>query len=374
MIPIFEPEFTGKERDYLLDCIDSGWISSQGRYILDFEAAFAARAGMPFGVAVSNCTTALHLALVALGVGPGDEVLCPDLTFIAPANMIALTGATPVLVDVEPVGWGLDPARMEEKITPRTKAVVVVHAFGHVADMGPILALAARHGLKVVEDVAEAPDALWIDPATGDRRVAGSMGDASCYSFFANKIMTTGEGGMVLCRDAALDKALRIHRDHGMSREQRYVHEVIGFNYRMTNMQAAIGLGQLERMDDIQARRSAQEAHYRRRFAACAKLANRPVAEWCQPVHWLTTVTLPDPALRAPLMAHLRENGVEPRPMIFPVHEAAPYVAANDPADFPVSRAISYASVHLPSANGLSAADIDRICDLVIDWVEANHR
>lgn len=188
MIPIFEPSLTGLERQYLLQAFDSGWISSQGDFILKFETQFAAWHGMPHAVACSNCTTALHLALDVLGIGSGDEVLCPDLTFISPANMIRLTGAKAVLVDVEPGSWGIDPKKMAEKITERTRAVIVVHPFGHSADMDPIMSLARTHGLKVIEDVAEAPGGRYKG------RLLGTFGDLSCFSFFANKIMTTGEG------------------------------------------------------------------------------------------------------------------------------------------------------------------------------------
>ncbi|MSO89948.1 MAG: DegT/DnrJ/EryC1/StrS family aminotransferase [Rhodospirillaceae bacterium] len=365
MIPIFEPLFEGRERDLLRECIETGWISSQGRFIGEFEAAFARRAGMPFAVVTSSCTTALHLALEALEIGPGDEVICPDLTFIAPANMIRLTGATPVLVDIDPISWGIDPAAMRAALTPRTRAVIVVHAFGHPADMDPILAIAREGGLKVIEDVAEAPDALYRG------RVVGTLGDLACYSFFANKIMTTGEGGMVICRDPALDQRLRILRDHGMSREQRYVHVLPGYNYRMTNMQAAIGLAQLERLDSIHARRNAQAALYAKRFKDNRRIAWRPAADWCRPVHWLATVTLAAPEWRDPLLAHLKDQDIEGRPMIFPVHEAAPYRAANNPNRFPVSRSISYRSLHLPSSTGLGdGAEVGRICDTVLEWLD----
>ncbi|MGE4280783.1 MAG: DegT/DnrJ/EryC1/StrS family aminotransferase [Magnetospirillum sp.] len=370
MIPIFEPEFTGKERQYLLECINTGWISSQGRFIVEFEAAYAQHTGMAFGIATSNCTTALHLSLLAMGIGAGDEVICPDLTFIAPANMIAMTGATPVLVDVEPSGWGIDPDRLEARITPRTKAIIVVHAFGHAANMGPIMEIARRHGLKVIEDVAEAPDAEWIDPATGIGQRVGTFGDAACYSFFANKIMTSGEGGIILCHDTDLARELRVLRDHGMSPERRYVHDVIGTNYRMTNLQAAMALAQLERLNETHQRRLHQAELYRQALSRCDKVTFRPVASWCKPVHWLTTITLSNPKLRTPLGNYLRHNGVEFRPMIFPVHEAKPYRSHNNPDDFPVSRDISHRSLHLPSAVGLSEQDIARICDLVVAWVE----
>lgn len=364
MIPIFEPVFEGSERDYLMSCIDTGWISSQGAFIEKFENAFAAYCGMPVGVSSSNCTTALHLSLVALDVGPGDDVICPDLTFIAPANMIALCGARPVLVDVETDTWAIDPARLENAITSKTKAVIVVHPFGHVADMNPIMEICDRRGIPVIEDVAEAPGAYYKD------RMAGSFGVMSCFSFFANKIMTTGEGGMILTRDPDLEERLRIFRDHGMSRERRYHHVVAGYNYRMTNMQAAIGLGQLERLDAILERRAFQDAQYRRRLTE-GGLTYRPVHADCRPVHWLATVTLNDAADRDPLLAHMKDNGIDCRQMVFPVHEAVPYQDANDAADYPVAISISHRSLHLPSGLGLSDQDVDRICDLVIDWTAA---
>tara|TARA_R110001592_G_scaffold57277_1_gene174134 strand:+ start:10929 stop:12032 length:1104 start_codon:yes stop_codon:yes gene_type:complete len=367
MIPIFEPVFEGAERDYLMSCIDTGWISSQGAYIEKFEAAFAEYCGMPMGVSASSCTTALHLALVALDIGPGDEVLCPDLTFIAPANMIALTGARPVLVDVEPDTWAIDPAGMTEKISDKTKAAIIVHPFGHLADMDPIMEICNRRGISVIEDVAEAPGAFYKN------RMAGTFGALSCFSFFANKIMTTGEGGMVLTRDADLDKRLRTFRDHGMSRERRYHHIVAGYNYRMTNMQAAVGLGQLERLDATLEHRALQDAQYRQRLTN-GGLAYRPVRADCRSVHWLATVTLDDAADRDPLLAYLKDNGVDGRQMVFPVHEAIPYADANDPAAFPVATAVSHRSLHLPSGTGLSAEDVGRVCDLVIDWVAERRR
>ena len=368
MIPIFEPSLTSLERQYLLEAIDSGWISSQGEFIVRFEAQFAEWHGMPHAVACSNCTTALHLALDVLGVGPGDEVLCPDLTFIAPANMIRLTGAKAVLVDVEPGSWGIDPTKMAEKITERTKAVIVVHPFGHSADMDPIMDLARTHGLKVIEDVAEAPGGRYKG------RLLGTFGDLSCFSFFANKIITTGEGGMVMTRDPGLDKALRIRRDHGMSRERRYVHEVIGFNYRMTNMQAAVGVAQVERFDGILKRRAAQAVLYEQLFSTTGKLIWRPAMPWCAMVHWLATVSLRRPDLRDPLLQHLKGQGIDCRQMVYPVHMAAPYADVNSQNDFPISRLVSLGSLHLPSTTDLPEADVGRICGAILEWLDANDR
>lgn len=368
MIPICEPSLTQLERQYVVEAIESGWISSQGDFITRFENKFAEWHDYPHAVACSNGTTALHLALAVLGVGPGDEVLCPDLTFIAPANMIRLTGAKPVLVDIEPGSWGIDPKAMCRKINSQTKAVIVVHAFGHSADMDPIMELARIHRLKVIEDVAEAPGARYKG------QLLGTFGEVSCYSFYANKIITTGEGGMVMTRDPDLERALRIHRDHGMSRQRRYVHEVVGFNYRMTNLQAAIGVAQMERLESIFALRAKQAADYSRILGSSDKLSWRPSLPWCDPVHWLATVSLRHQELRDPLLEHLKDRGIDCRQMIYPVHCAAPYAAGNDPSEFPLSRDVSLRSLHLPSSTDLAEADLQLICDALLTWVEANDR
>ncbi|MDA2909512.1 DegT/DnrJ/EryC1/StrS family aminotransferase [Nitrospiraceae bacterium AH_259_D15_M11_P09] len=366
MIPIFAPVFKERERDLLLECIDTGWISSQGRFIPYFEEQFAAWNGMRYGVATSSCTTALHLVLVSLGIGPGDEVLCPDLTFIAPANMIRLAGLKPVFVDVEEPGWGLNPEHLEHKVNPRTRAVMVVHPLGHAADMDPIMELAREHGLKVIEDVAEAPGAEYKG-----RRV-GTFGDASCYSFFANKIMTTGEGGIILTNDPELNEWLRIYRDHGMSRKERYVPIAAGFNYRMTNMQAAVGVAQMERLDEILQVRARQAEVYKGVFADNPRAVWRPVAEWCRPVHWMATITLRDASLRLrdPLLAHMREKGIDCRQMVYPVHMAEPYKEVNDPEEFPVSTSVSLRSLHLPSSLGLKPEEIKYIAETALEWLD----
>lgn len=368
MIPICEPSLTALERKYLLEAIDSGWISSQGDFITLFENKFADWHNSAHAVACSNGTTALHLALAVLEIGPGDEVLCPDLTFIAPANMIRLTGAKPVLVDIEPGSWGICPTAMSRKISSRTRAVIVVHPFGHSADMDPIMELARVHSLKIIEDVAEAPGARYKS------QMLGTFGDLSCYSFYANKIITTGEGGMVMTQDPNLDKALRIRRDHGMSRERRYVHEVVGFNYRMTNMQAAIGVAQIERLEAIFALRAKQAATYSKLLGRCEKVAWRPSLPWCDPVHWLATISLRRQELRDPLIEHLKKQGIDCRQMIYPVHTAAPYANANDPSDFQFSRDVSLRSLHLPSSTDLPEVNLQRICDALLTWVDANDR
>ncbi len=366
MIPIYSPSFGKNEKDNLLECIDTGWISSQGGFIEQFENNFSKWNAMQYGVATSSCTSALHLALVALGIGKNDEVICPDLTFIAPANMIRLTGAEPVLVDVHPINWGIDPLKLEEKITSKTKAIIVVHAYGHPADMDAISVIAKKHNLYIIEDVAEAPGAKYKG------KLVGTMGDASCYSFYANKIMTTGEGGIVLTNDKTLDKQMRIYRDHGMSREKRYVYVVAGFNYRMTNMQAAVGVGQLQHLNDVLSKRKNQEKRYKKLFAGNKKVCWRPSEEWCDTVHWMSTITLDSKELRDPLIKYMQSKEIECRQMIYPVHMAAPYENSNDPNDFPVSLSVSLRSIHLPSSLELNENEQLKIADIIQEWLDIN--
>jgi len=366
LIPIYSPSFNKEEKELLSECIDTGWISSQGKFIEQFENNFSNWNMMQHGVATSSCTSALHLALVALGVGENDEVICPDLTFIAPANMIRWAGAKPILVDVHPVNWGIDPIKLEDKITAKTKAIIVVHAFGHSADMDPISAIAKKHNLYIIEDVAEAPGAKYKD------KMVGTMGNASCYSFFANKIMTTGEGGMVLTEDESLDKQMRIYRDHGMSREKRYVHIVAGFNYRMTNMQAAVGVGQLKHLDTVLSKRKNQEKQYKKLFFGNEKVTWRPKEKWCDTVHWMSTITLNNEELRDPLLQYMQSKGIDCRQMIYPVHMAEPYIRSNNPTDFPISCSISLRSLHLPSSLELKKDDQLKITDSIQEWLETN--
>ena len=242
-IPVAAPALVGREREYVLDCMDSTWISSSGRYLERFEAEFAEFCGVRHALACCNGTVAVHLALLAHGVGPGDEVIVPTLTYVASANPIVYCGGRPVFVDAEPRTWNMDPDLIEGAITPRTRGIVVVHLYGHPTDMDPILELADRHGLWVVEDAAEAHGATYKG------RIAGSMGSISTFSFYGNKIITTGEGGMVVTDDDRLAARIRQFKGQGQDPTQRYWFPIVGFNYRMTNVAAAIGLAQLERVD-----------------------------------------------------------------------------------------------------------------------------
>jgi perosamine synthetase len=351
VIPVFAPWLSDTVRRYVLDCVDSGWISSLGEYVGRFEREFARFCEAGHGVATSNGTTALHLALATLGLGPGDEVLVPDLTFVATANAVRYTGATPVLVDVDPATWAIDPADLARRVSPRTRAIVPVHLYGHPADMDPILDLARSRGLAVVEDAAEAHGARYKG-----RRV-GSLGHLATFSFYGNKIVTTGEGGMVVTSDPTLAERAAFLRDHAMDPRRRYYHPEIGFNYRMTNIQAAIGCAQLEQAEAILDRRKVLAATYEAELAGLPGLVRPPAAPWAENVYWMYSV-LVEPGFgrdRDAVREGLRARGVDSRPFFVPLHEQPPYREA---AAFPVATALARTGLNLPSGTGLTSAEI----------------
>ncbi len=364
-LPVMEPSLGGNELKYVSDCIVSGWISSQGHYVGKFEEAFCQFLAVENSLCVSNGTTALHLALAALGIGPGDEVIVPDLTFAASANVVIHLGATPVLADVTRDTWTLDPADFERKITPRTKAVMPVHLYGHPCDMDPIMELAQRHGLFVVEDAAEALGAEYRG------RKVGTIGDVGCFSFFANKVITTGEGGMVTTNDAALMKKMAVLRDHGMEKGRRYWHVVPGYNYRMTNLQAAIGLAQMERLERFLTRRDEIVARYDSQLFEVDGITLPPRAEWAKNIHWLYSI-LVDPQRagldRDQLSARLAEHGVETRGFFYPLHIQPPYLDET-PGIFPVTCELAARGLSLPTANDIRLEDVDRVCEAITQIV-----
>ncbi len=353
-LPVSEPLLTGNELAYLTDCIQSGWISSLGKYISDFENRFAAFCGTRHGVAVSNGTTALHLALVALGIGPGDEVIVPTLTFIATANAVRYTGAAPIFADSETDTWGIDPAEIERLITPRTRAIIPVHLYGHPAKMEAILRIAHEHGLHVVEDAAEAHGAL----CNGKR--VGSMGIVNAFSFYGNKIITTGEGGVLTTDDDALDEKLRFLRDHAMSPEKRYWHTEVGFNYRMTNLQAAVGVAQMERIEEFIERKRHIAAAYNQGLENVPFVRTPPEEAWATSVYWMYSILLEKdfPMPRDEVLRRLREKGIDSRPFFYPIHIQPPYQAK---LALPVAEDLSKRGINLPSAVTLTDDDIQRI-------------
>jgi perosamine synthetase len=365
-IPVAAPVFDGNEKAYVLDCLDSTWISSSGKYLDRFESGFAEFCGVRHAVACSNGTTALHLALVALGVGPGDEVIVPTLTFVATANTVTYCGARPEFVDAEPETWTIDPAAIEAKITPRTKGIIVVHLFGHPADMEPINALARRHGLFVLEDAAQAHG------ATCRGRRAGALGDIATFSFFGNKIITTGEGGMVVTDDDAIADRMRLLRTHGMDPARRYWHPVIGYNYRMTNVTAAIGLAQLERVAWQLERRQELAAWYREELQGVDVLACQGEKPWARHVWWMFSVLVSESAAdRDGVMEAMRRRGIETRPIVHPLHTLPPYREANEGARFPVAEAIARSGINLPTWAGLTRAQVRGVCDALLECLAA---
>lgn len=354
-ISVAQPKLAGNERKYVLDCLDTNWISSNGKYIAAFEEAFAKFCGVKHAVAANNGTTALHLALVALGLQPGDEVIIPTVTYIATANAVRYCGATPVLADVCADTMNIDPADIERRITPKTRGIIPVHLYGHPADMDALAAVAKRHGLWLLEDAAEAHGA-----EVGGRRV-GALGECATFSFFGNKIVTTGEGGMVTTNDDELAKKLRLYRGQGVDPERRYWFPVVGYNYRMTNIQAAIGLAQMETIDAALAERQSLARLY---DEALAPLRNQLVLPSTRPgthhVFWMYTVFLRegDEARRDAVMKALDADGIETRPVFHPMHVLPPYREANV---YPVADTWAQRGINLPTHQFLTPADIGRI-------------
>lgn len=361
-IPIYMPDLSGNEKKYVIDCIETGWISSLGSYVRQFEEQFAEYCRVKHAISVANGTVALHLALISTGIGPGDEVIVPSLTFVATANVVRHAGAKPVFVDVDESYWTLDPIKLEEKITSRTKAIIPVHLYGHPADMDRILKIAEAHQLIVIEDAAEAHGAEYKG------KKVGGLGNLGCFSFYGNKTLTTGEGGMVLTDDDNFAERARFLKDHGMSKERRYWHPEIGYNYRMTNLQAAVGVAQLERLDSIVSRKREIAAYYRRNLGACAGIDLHPEAEWAKNSYWMYSIVIKDDfgLSRDELMVELEDKNIETRPFFYPMHQLPPYREKD--GNYPASDRLSQRGMNLPSYPGLSDHDIDRICSVIRNY------
>ena len=317
-IPVAKPDISERELENVVEAVKSGWISSKGPFIEAFEKGFSNYLGVKHAISVSNGTVALHLALSALGVGRGHEVLVPSLTFIAAANAVTYTGASPVFIDAHPEYWCIDPGAVEKSITDRTKAIILVHLYGHPCDLDPILEIARLHDLYVIEDCAEAHGAEYRG------KYVGSFGDVSCFSFYGNKIITTGEGGMCLTNSTKLAERMRILRDHGMNPNKRYWHDVVGFNYRMTNLQAAIGVAQLEKLERLVNRKREIAKLYREFLKQTEGIVQSPEMPWARNSYWFYSI-LVKPDIRDRLMSDLDQQGIETRPFFFPIHTLPPY-------------------------------------------------
>ncbi len=359
-LPVAAPSLGERELRYVTECVLSGWVSSAGSFVTRFEEMFAEFCGTRHAVAVNNGTAALHLALLAAGVGPGDEVIVPAFTFVATANAVAYTGATPVFVDSAPDTWTIDPALAAQAVTPRTKAIIPVHVYGHPADMDPLLELARDHSLAVVEDAAEAHGARYRG------RPVGGLGDIGIFSFYGNKIVTTGEGGMCVTDDADVAELLRVLRSHGMVSPGRYWHEHLGFNYRMTNLQAAVGVAQMERIDEILAAKRAIGAAYARALLDVPGIVLQEEAEWATSVCWLMSVLVDEEVFgldRDGLVAELGEDA-DTRPLFTPLHRQPIYAHEDAPA-LPVAERLGATGLSLPSAVDLREDEIQRVADCI---------
>jgi len=357
MLPVAEPWITNRELEYVSDAVGRGWISPKGEYVREFESEFAAFVGSEHALATSSGTSALHLSLVAAGIGPGDEVIVPDLTWIACANVVEYVGAEPVFADVTEDTFLLDPDAVRSALTTDTAAVMPVHLYGFPCHMDAILRIAKEHGLFVVEDAAEAHGAAY----RGEH--VGSLGDVGCFSFYGNKILTTGQGGMITTDDDEIAERIRLYRRDGMSRSRKYFHEVVGFNYRMTNMQGAVGVAQLERAEEILDAKRRVAAEYRDR------LADTPVRfqterEWATPSYWMNAPLFESSEDRDAVVTALEDADVETRPFFYPLHDNPPY-RRRQSRHLPVSMDLYDRGLNLPSGPLLESGDVARICDVV---------
>jgi perosamine synthetase len=364
-IPISKPSIGARERRLVLDALDSGWVSSIGKYIDEFETNFARYCGTEHAIAVSNGTTGLHLAFAALGLGPGDEVIVPDLTFVATANAVAYTGAKPILADIDPDTLCIDPLSVKSLITKRTKAVIPVHLYGHPADMDALIEIGEAHGIDIIEDAAEAHGAEYRG-----RRVGG-LSKCGVFSFYGNKVITTGEGGMLTTNDRVFYERARRLRDHAMSAERRYFHEERGFNYRITNLQAALGVAQLERIEEFLRRRSEIMGWYEAGIETRDGVRLNRVKNWAKSAFWMVCIEVDwlDEPRRDELMRSLRAHGIDSRPYFHTLSSMPMYRQAA----LPVAGLKSRIGLNLPSFFDLTRKNVERICAAVNELLAEAH-
>ncbi|HUX89916.1 MAG TPA: DegT/DnrJ/EryC1/StrS family aminotransferase [Gallionellaceae bacterium] len=358
-VPVNEPLLNGNEEKYLVECIRTGWISSEGPFIKKFEEQFAARVKRKYGVAVSNGSVALDASVMALRLGNGDEVIVPTFTIISCAAAIVRAGAVPVLVDCDPATWNMDVAQIEARITPRTKAIMLVHIFGLPVDVDPLLALARKYGLKVIEDAAEMHGQIYKG------KPCGSFGDISTFSFYPNKHITTGEGGMIVTDDLELAERCRSLRNLCFKAEQRFVHDELGWNFRMTNLQAALGVAQLERLDEFEDIKRRMGARYTKLLTGTPGI-QLPLAhtDYADNIYWVYGMVLDDsiPFDAMEAMMRLGKLGIGTRPFFWPMHEQPVFkkmgLFANE--SYPVAERIARRGFYIPSGMALSGEQLER--------------
>lgn len=351
--PVYQPLFAGNEKKYVNECLDSTWVSSKGQFIQEFESSFASYTEAEHAVGVCNGTVALHLSLIAIGINQGDEVIVPTFTYVASVNTIVQAGGIPVFVDIDRETWQMNPLDIEQKITPKTKAIMVVHLYGHSCDMDKIMQIALKYNLLVIEDCAEAIGTKYKG------KHVGNFGDAGAFSFFGNKTITCGEGGMVVTNNAAIcDKLIHL-KGQGLARGREYWHDIIGFNYRMTNIQAAIGLAQLEQIESFLIKKQQIANWYNNNLTELPIKFHGPSKD-VDHSFWMCSILVETPELRINLRNHLKNVGIDTRPTFFPVHTMPMYY--KEGVKYQNAEYLSIRGINLPSYPGLSKEDVDFIC------------
>ena len=358
MIPIAKPSLGKEELENVIKAVEEGWISSKGQFIQEFEKEFSSYVGVKYGVATSNGTAALHLALEALGIGSGDKVIVPTLTFIGTANVVKYTGAKPIFADSHPNYWCIDPEKIEKCITPRTKAIIPVHLYGHPSEMDKIIDIAKAHDLFIVEDAAEAHGSEY------KKRKVGSFGDIACFSFFGNKVITTGEGGICVTNNEELSEKMRILRDHGEDPNKKYWYNVVGFNYRMTNLQAAIGVAQLKKLDRFIKTKRRIAMFYNELLEDVKGVSLPPEERWAKNIYWMYSILVQDNygLARSELIKKYSEENIETRPFFNPIHTMPPYSSREK---LPVAEKLSEKGINLPSFVDLKKEEIEKVAEII---------
>ncbi len=357
--PVYQPSLGKKEKDNVLECLDSTWISSKGKFITQFENSFSEFVGINHSVAVCNGTVAIHVALLALGIGEGDEVIVPSFTYIASVNAIKYTGAKPVFVDSDTATWQIDPEKIEGKISKNTKAIMAVHLYGQPCEMDTILSIAKKFKLYLVEDCAEAFGSLYKG------KHVGTFGDISTFSFFGNKTITTGEGGMVVTNDSALHEKSVHLKGQGLAKDREYYHDIVGYNYRMTNICAAIGCAQLERANELIEKKTLIAEWYENKLKDLPIVFHSQVGS-VKHSFWMISILLKDSGERDKIRLHIKENGIETRPTFYPVHLMPMYF--EEGLSLPVAENLGSRGINLPSYPDLDEIDVEFICNKIKEF------
>jgi perosamine synthetase len=359
-IPVNEPLLDGNEKKYLLECIETGWISSEGPFVKQFEEHFAALVGRKYGIAVSNGSAALDVAIAALGIGHGDEVILPTFTIISCAAAIVRAGAVPVVVDCDPLTWNMDVSQIESKITPKTKAIMVVHIYGLPVEMLPVLSIADQYGLQIIEDAAEMIGQTYQDLP------CGSFGAISTFSFYPNKHITTGEGGMIVTDEEKIAEHCRSLRNLCFQPHKRFVHEELGWNFRMTNLQAALGVAQLERLDEFVARKRYMGKQYTKILSDIPSLQlPLPITDYAENIYWVYGLVLKDDVSVSTeeMLRRLCNDKIATRPFFWPMHEQPVFLKMGlfDGVSCPVAEKIARRGFYIPSGLALTDEQIQQV-------------